>query len=90
MAMVLIVTPLIQKIVDDMLVDNWPEVITLFLGITGFIAVSIWITGSIIEVTNIIDRFQWGLTVIGAGVIQLAWTFLVTETRAFTQVEYGN
>ncbi len=29
-ATVLIVTPLIQKLVDDMLVDKWPEVITIF------------------------------------------------------------
>lgn len=78
-AVVLIVTPLIQKLVDDMLVEKWSEVITIFLGITGFIAISVWIITSIIEVTNIIDRLQWCLIVIGAGVIQLAWIFLVTE-----------
>ena len=86
---VLVATPLIQKLVDEMLVDKWPEVITIFLGITGFIAVSVWIISSIIEVTNIIDRFQWCLIVVGAGVIQLAWMFLVAETRVFTQVECG-
>ena len=84
---VLIVTPLIQKLVDDMLVDKWPEVITIFLGITGFIAVSVWIISSIIEVTNIIDIFQWCLIVVGTGVVQLAWIFLVTETTVFDRVE---
>ena len=82
---ILVVTPLIQKLVDDMLVEKWSEVITIFLGITGFITISVWIIGSIIEVTNIIDRFQWCLIVIGAGIIQLAWMFLVAESRVLTQ-----
>ena len=82
---VLVSTPLIQKLADDMLVDKWLEVITIFTGIAGFIAISVWIIGSIIEVTNIIDRFQWCLIVIGAGIIQLAWMFLVAENRVLTQ-----
>ena len=84
-ATILVVTPLIQKLADDMLVDKWLEVITIFTGIAGFIAISVWIIGSIIEVTNIIDRFQWCLIVIGAGIIQLAWMFLVAESRVLTQ-----
>ena len=57
------------------------------LGITGFIAVSVWIISSIIEVTNVVNRFEWCLIVAGAGVIQLAWVFLVTETRVFDKAE---
>lgn len=86
-AVVLIVTPLIQKLVDDTLAEKWSEVITIFLGITGFISVSIWIISSITEATNITDRFHWCLIVVGAGVIQLAWKFLVAETGVFAQVE---
>ena len=86
-ATVLLVTPLIQKLVDDMLVEKWSEVITIFLGITGFISLSIWTLSSIAEVANVIDKFPWCLIVIGAGVIQLAWIFLVAENRVFTQVE---
>ena len=84
---ILVVTPLIQELVDDMLVEKWSEVITVFLGITGFISLSIWTLSSIAEVTNVIDKFPWCLIVIGAGVIQLAWIFLVAENRVFTQVE---
>ncbi|MFC1912564.1 hypothetical protein ACFLXG_05380 [Chloroflexota bacterium] len=89
-ATVLIVTPLIQKIVDDMLADKWKMVAITFLGITGFVAVSVWTISTIIGATNIIDRFQWCLLVIGAGIIQLAWIFLVTEPRIFIQAKCCN
>jgi hypothetical protein len=74
---ILVVTPMIQKLVYDMLVEKWSEVIIIFLGITGFISLSIWTLGSIAEITNVIDKFPWCIIVIGAGIIQLAWIFLV-------------
>lgn len=87
-ATILVVTPLIREIVDDALAEKWPETITIFLGITGFIHVSVWTLTAIIGATNIIDRVQLCLIVIGAGAIQLAWMFLVTETRTISQIEY--
>jgi len=86
-ATILVVTPLIQKLADDMLVDKWLEVITIFTGIAGFIAISVWVISSITEVTNVLDRYERSLIVIGLGLIQLAWMFLVAENRVYTLVE---
>ncbi len=87
---VLVATPLIQRLADDMLADRWKEVIAIFLGIAGFITVSVWVISSITDVTGIMARFRWCLVVTGAGVIQLAWVFLVAERRVIAQVECGD
>ena len=88
-AAVLIATPLIQKLVDDMLIEEWKEVIIIFFGITGFIIVGVWALSLINEMPNAYDRFISCLSVIGAGFIQLAWMFLVTENEVLTRVECG-
>ena len=75
-AVILIATPFILVIADNMLIDKWSQVIIVFLLVVGYISVSIWALSLFINTTSFHDRVEPSTIIIGAGVIQLFWIFL--------------
>ena len=78
-AVVLIALPLVQTIVDDMLVKKWRQAIIICLLVIAYICVCIWALGLFMDAVTFQDKLRPGIIVIGAGIIQLAWVFLVPE-----------
>jgi hypothetical protein len=76
-AVVLITAPLIQTIVDNMLAKKWRQVTITCLLIAAYISVSIWALSLFADAATFQDRLRPGIIIIGAGIIQLAWVFLV-------------
>ena len=77
-AVILITTPLVQTTTDDMLIEKWSRVIITFLLITAYISVSICALSLFLNAASFQDRLRPSIIIIGPGVIQLFWIFLLT------------
>ena len=77
-AVILITIPLIRSIVDDMWIGRWQAAATKFLVMAAYLGVGIWALGTFVYAASFPDRVEASLIVTGAGVIQLAWVFLIS------------
>jgi len=75
---ILIATPWILKIVDNMLIEKWSEVTIIFLLIVAYLSICIWAIALCAE-PSCNERFELSLIVIGAGITQFAWAFLISS-----------
>jgi hypothetical protein len=76
-ATVLISTPWIQRIVDDMLIDKWTQVAIMFCLVAAYTSACIWAIALYIDISTFQERAELSLIATGAGLIQLAWKFLI-------------
>ena len=76
-AVIPISIPFIQIIVNDMLIKKWRQVTIMSLLVAAYISFSVWALSMFIDAVSFQDKLRPGIIIIGAGIIQLAWIFLV-------------
>jgi hypothetical protein len=77
---ILVCTPLIIKLIDELLVGRWSEAIITCSGLTAFIFICDWsLILGISDVFVVINIPTLSLFVMGSGTIQLLWMYLVVQ-----------
>jgi hypothetical protein len=71
-AVILVTTPFIQTIVDDILIKKWRQATITFSVIIAYTSTSVWVINLFVNAASFQDRLSPSIIIIGAGVIQLA------------------
>ena len=78
-SVILISTPWIIVISDYLLTEKWSQITTMFLLITVYISISVWVLGEIDNIASYQNRVGTSLIIVGAGTIHLIWILLIIK-----------